>query len=71
MSNVRYPTGACGCVSRNYVDRKWRIVCDKRDGDHTYDNRDAAARAEQGLALAELDALRQDDEISKALAAAA
>lgn len=57
--NVRYPSGACGCVSRNYADRKWRIVCDKRPGsfpggpnDHTYPNRDAAARAEHELAMA-------------------
>jgi hypothetical protein len=27
VDNVRYPTGGCGCVSRNYPDRKWRIVC--------------------------------------------
>lgn len=51
-TNVRYPSGACGCVSRNYKDRKWRIVCDSRTGDYTYANRDAAARAELGLALA-------------------
>jgi hypothetical protein len=30
--NVRYPNGAVGCVSRNYPDRKWRIVSDDRDG---------------------------------------
>jgi hypothetical protein len=57
--NVRYPSGACGCVSRNYPDRKWRIVCDDRRGDelgtagdHTYPSRDAAARAEYVLAQA-------------------
>lgn len=48
--NVRYPSGAVGCVSRNYPDRKWRIVCDDRSGDHVYPNRDAAARAERQLA---------------------
>lgn len=54
--NVHHPSGAVGCVSRNYADRKWRIVCDPREGsypgganDHTYPNRDAAARAERDL----------------------
>jgi hypothetical protein len=54
---VRYPSGAVGCVSRNYTDRKWRIACDPRPGaypggenDFTYPNRDAAARAEWELA---------------------
>lgn len=57
--NVRYPSGACGCVSSNFTDRKWRIVCDNRPGswfggpnDHTYPSRDAAARAERELASA-------------------
>lgn len=49
VDNVRYPSGAVGCVSRNYPDRKWRIVCDSRDVDHTYPSRDAAARAEREL----------------------
>lgn len=48
--NVRYPSGAVGCVSRNYPDGKWRIVCDERKGEHTYPNRNAAARAERALA---------------------
>jgi hypothetical protein len=48
VMNVRYPSGACGCVSRNFPDRRWRIVCDPRtDGrDYTYRTRDDAARAE-------------------------
>lgn len=49
VSNIHYPSGACGCVSRNYDDRKWRIVCDERSTDHTYPSRDAAARAELSL----------------------
>ncbi len=55
VSNVRYPSGACGCVSRNYPDKKWRIVCDDRrtnigaPGDFTFPTRDAAARAELAL----------------------
>ncbi len=60
VDNVRYPSGAVGCVSRNYADRKWRIACDKRKGsypdgpnDHTYPSRDAAALAEYELANAE------------------
>jgi hypothetical protein len=48
-TNVRLPDGAVGCVSRNYPDRKWRIVCDPREGDHTYKTRDEAARAEKAL----------------------
>jgi hypothetical protein len=47
VTNVRYPSGACGCVSRNYPDRKWRIVC----GPHsmTFPTRTAAAYAEREL----------------------
>ncbi len=52
VDNVRYPSGGYGCVSRNYPDRKWRIVCDSRAGDFTYPNRDAAARAEHELTTA-------------------
>jgi len=53
--NVRYPTGAVGCVSRNYPDHKWRIVCATcvgADPTRTYPSRDAAARAERAIALA-------------------
>lgn len=59
VSNVRYPSGAVGCVSRQMVnpatekpDRKWRIACDTREGDHTYRDRDEAARAERDLIAA-------------------
>jgi len=48
---VHYPSGAVGCVSRNYPDGKWRIVCDPRDPQPTYATRDEAADAEQELAL--------------------
>lgn len=54
VDNIRYPSGAVGCVSRNYPDRKWRIACDQRPDAHelhTYPNRDAAARAEREIAL--------------------
>lgn len=53
VNNVRYPSGACGCVSRNYPDRRWRIVCDTRNPQPTYPSRDAAALAERELARAE------------------
>lgn len=48
VHNVRYPNGAIGCVSRNYADHKWRIVCDRRPFEDrpTFKNRDDAARAE-------------------------
>lgn len=52
--NVRYPSGAVGCVSRNYADRKWRIVCHPLPFDQqpTFRSRDEAARAEYLLARA-------------------
>lgn len=52
VNNVRHPSGAVGCVSRNYPDGKWRIVCDPRDFEDqpTFKNRDAAARAEFEIA---------------------
>jgi hypothetical protein len=55
VHNVRYPSGAVGCVSRNYEDGKWRIVCDPRDFDKrpTFATRDEAAAAEYALAQAE------------------
>ena len=59
VTNVRYPSGVCGCVSDNYPDKKWRIVCDRRridlnaPGDFTFPTRDAAARAEFDLAQRE------------------
>lgn len=56
VTNVRYPSGAIGCVSRNFKDKKWRIVCDPREGswpggpnDHTYRTRNEAAQAELDL----------------------
>lgn len=59
VSNIQYPNGACGCVSNNYPDKKWRIVCDDRrteldaPGDFTFRTRDAAARAERELVAAQ------------------
>lgn len=49
VHGVSHRNGGIGCVSRNYPDRKWRIVCDSRDGEHTYRSRDEAARAEYAL----------------------
>jgi hypothetical protein len=49
---LRHKNGGIGCVSRNYPDRKWRIVGDSRDGEQTYKSRDEAARAEYALVLA-------------------
>ena len=43
--NVRYPSGAVGCVSNNYPDRKWRIVCGPHD--LTFSTRGDAAKAER------------------------
>ena len=50
VHNCRYPSGAVGCVSRNYPDGKWRIVCDEREGDHTDPTRVEAACAEYAIA---------------------
>lgn len=51
VDNLRYPSGAVGCVSRNYPDKKWRIVCDPRPFEErpTFGSRDAAARGEWAL----------------------
>lgn len=48
VSNLRYASGAVGCVSRNYPDGKWRIVCDGRPFEEqpTFPTRIGAARAE-------------------------
>lgn len=64
VTGVRYASGAAGCVSRNFTDRKWRIVCHPAPFDEqpTFPNRDAAARAEWVLAFEEVN--------RKALAAA-
>jgi hypothetical protein len=60
VSTVRYLGGAVGCVSNNYPDKKWRIVCDDRRkgglnqaGDFTFPTRDAAARAEYAIVQAQ------------------
>lgn len=54
VTNVRYPNGAIGCVSRNYPDGKWRIACDPRpfEDQPTFKTRDEAASAELALATA-------------------
>ena len=48
VNNVRYPSGAVGCISKNYPDGKWRIVCHPLPFDQqpTFKSRDEAARAE-------------------------
>jgi hypothetical protein len=48
VTNIRYASGSCGCVSNNYPDRKWRIVCG--DESRTYRTRDDAAYAEYFIA---------------------
>jgi hypothetical protein len=65
VHNVRYPSGACGCVSRNYSDGKWRIVTENTgpgaEGDRTFATRDAAARAEHKRAEAQCAAVARAD----------
>lgn len=53
IDNLRYPSGAVGCVTNNFADRRWRIACDPRpfeDQPH-FRTRDEAARAELRLVL--------------------
>ncbi|OLR69832.1 hypothetical protein BI311_24300 (plasmid) [Xanthomonas citri pv. citri] len=51
VPSIRYANGAIGCVSRNYPDKKWRVVCDPRgDAAPTYKSRREAAAAEYSLA---------------------
>ncbi len=53
VSNLCYPSGASGCVSNNYPDERWRIVCDRRrsglgePGDFTFSTRAEASQAER------------------------
>lgn len=63
LHGVRYPEGAIGCVSRNYEDQKWRIVCDRRSFAErpTFRTRGEAAIAEWRLAQEENDAAAQED----------
>lgn len=51
VTNVRYESGACGCVSNNYPDKKWRIVCDPRPFEErpVFRTRREAAEAEHFL----------------------
>lgn len=71
VSNVCHLGGACGCVSNNYPDKKWRIVDDPHRnelgaaGDFTFPSRHAAAVAEYEMAAAEIaEELRNWDRIS-------
>lgn len=56
VTNLTYPSGAVGCVSNNYPDKKWRIVCvgatPGSTEDVTYRTRAEAAYAELALVLA-------------------
>jgi hypothetical protein len=52
VDNVQYPSGAVGCVSRNYPTSSGAPFCDERPADHTYRTRDDAARAERDLIAA-------------------
>lgn len=48
VTNIHYPSGACGCVSNNYPDKKWRIAC----GSYyhiTFSTRRDAACAEKAI----------------------
>lgn len=55
VNNVQDTNGGIGCVSNNYVDGQWRIVCDPRrdglnePGDITFDSREAAAKGQRDL----------------------
>lgn len=55
VHGITHLNGGCGCVSNNYVDGMWRIVCDPRrvdvnePGDYTFKTRQEAAHAERAL----------------------
>ncbi|MGF6440374.1 hypothetical protein [Paraburkholderia youngii] len=51
VDNVRYPDGAVGCVSNNYPDGKWRVVCHPSGFEEgpTFETRHQAAMAEYEL----------------------
>ncbi|MPQ69439.1 hypothetical protein [Pseudomonas sp. MWU12-2323] len=55
VTNISHDSGGMGCVSNNYPDKKWRIVCDERrgslggPGDFTFRTRDAAAKGERAI----------------------
>lgn len=51
VGNLHYPSGAVGCVSNNYPDKKWRIACDPRpfETQPTFRNRRDAAIGERDL----------------------
>jgi hypothetical protein len=59
VSNISHENGARGCVSNNFEDKKWRIVCDPRPAEEqeTYKTRDAAARAERKISITNKNAL--------------
>lgn len=48
VREVVWPNGGCGCVTRNFADKKWRIACDPRPFNEqpTFRTRDEAARGE-------------------------
>lgn len=52
VHTVKYPSGAIGCVSNEYDDKKWRVACDPRPFNErpTFRTRDQAADAEAELA---------------------
>ena len=70
VGGVAYVGGAVGCVSRNYPDGKWRIVCHRApiEEQPTFANRDAAARAEYLYSMSP-DVVRHNmEEVSKYIA---
>jgi hypothetical protein len=65
VTNVRYPSGACGCVSNNYADKKWRIACHDRE-DLTFSSRHDAATAEMLFTITLHAAKREKENIHAA-----
>lgn len=47
VDNVRYPSGAVGCIHNNHPDKRWRIVCSNTFGGLSFSTRDDAAKAEK------------------------
>jgi hypothetical protein len=62
VHGITYPNGGCGCVSNNYADKKWRIVCEggkyaTLEEFPSYPTREAAAFAERQIAIEQMKVL--------------
>lgn len=59
VTNIVYPSGAVGCIAsaRHTMSGKFEIACPPSENDEKFATRDAAARAEAVIALAQWDTI--------------